>query len=47
MTSFEMHINPILSANVLATLTESLMVGDHSVGLWSSDVVLVFVFSSF
>ena len=39
MTSFEMHINPILSANVLVTLTESLMVGNYSVGLWSSDVI--------
>ena len=51
MTSFKMYFNPILLANVLITFTQSLMVRDHNVRLWSSDVVwlrvVVVAFSSF
>ena len=36
-----MHINPIFSANVLVTLTESLMVGNHSVRFCSSGVTVL------
>ena len=38
MTSFEMYFNPILFANILVTFTQPLMVRDHNVRLWSSDV---------
>ena len=39
VTSFKMYFNPILLANVLITFTQSLLVWDHNVRLWSSDVV--------
>ena len=38
MTTLQVYINPISLANVFVTFTESLMVWDHNVRLWTSDV---------
>ena len=36
LATFQVHINPILLANVFVALTESLMVWDHNVRLWTT-----------
>ena len=49
--ALEMYFNPILLANVFIAFTKSLMVRDHNIRLWSSDVTwprfIVVAFSSF
>ena len=36
LTIFQVHINPILLANVFITLTESLMAWNHNVRFWTT-----------
>ena len=37
LATFQVYINPILLANVFIALTESLVVWDHNVRLWTTD----------